>query len=123
MKQPLQDEIKVDSAYQIRASSAKRELGAKAVNCKDSPAFVVIPPKHESTWQYYSNANSIILDISNSSKRFCGRQIQPQVDVSVIKEWLDFCDSSHEALCKQKANPNIPPGFRVIDCEEPKVVC
>ncbi len=62
------------------------------------------------------------MELSETPKSFCGRQIQPQVDLSVIKGWLDFCDNNHKALCKQESNPQIPQGFQVIDCLNRKIV-
>ena len=55
------------------------------------------------------------MELSDKPHAFCGRQIRPQVDLSLLKGWLEFCNTNHKTLCR-KSSPPLPQGFRVIDC-------
>jgi hypothetical protein len=120
-REPPLDETAVDPIYCVRVFPAKSELGAWQCDFDDSPAFIVVPSRDNYPFNYH-DTKGIIMELSTTSKTFCGRQIQPQVDISVIKGWLEFCHHNHKALCKQKHKPRIPQGFRVIDCLKRKVV-
>jgi hypothetical protein len=62
------------------------------------------------------------MELSDTPGSFYGRQIQLQIDLSIIKGWLEFCDDNHKALCKQKSNPQILQGFCVIDSLTRKII-
>ena len=119
-REPPLDNTAVAQAYCLHVFPAKGEFGAWQLEFDDSPAFIVIPGR-DITYSF-RNTNGIIMELSETPGSFCGRQIQPQVDLSVIKGWLAFCDDNHETLCKQKSNPQISRGFRVIDCLTRKIV-
>ena len=120
-REPPLDKDEVDPVYCLRVFPAKRELGAWQCDFDDSPAFIVVPSR-DNYQSHYENTNGIIMELSETPESFCGRQIQPQVDLSVIKGWLEFCHNNHKALCKQESNLRIPQGFRVIDCLTRKIV-
>ncbi|KIW15980.1 hypothetical protein PV08_06030 [Exophiala spinifera] len=111
----------VDPVYYLRVFSAKGELGARQCDFEDSPAFKVVPSS-DNYAHAFRHTKGIIMELSETLESFCGRQIQPQVDLSIIKEWLEFCHNNHKTLCKEKSTMQIPPGFRVIDCLERKIV-
>lgn len=119
---PSSDESEVDPLYILRVISAKTELGAWQVEFDDSPAFVVVPMEYcNRGWINYPGTSGIIMELSNTSQAFCGRQIRPQVDLSLLKGWLEFCDKNHRTLCR-KFVPRLPQGSRVIDCLTRRIV-
>ncbi|KAF2185577.1 HET-domain-containing protein [Zopfia rhizophila CBS 207.26] len=120
-REPPLDETVVDPVYCLRVFPAKGELGAWELDFDDSPAFIVVPILDNYPFRF-QDTHGIIMELSETPENFCGRQIQPQVDLSVIKGWLEICDNNHKALCKQKPNPQVPKGFRVIDCVTRKIV-
>jgi Heterokaryon incompatibility protein (HET) len=120
-REPLFNKTIVDPVCRLRVVPAKSELGAWKLPFDDSPVFIVLQEDwHTSNFR---NAQGIIMELSESEKGFCGRQIQPRLNLSVVKEWLEFCHNNHKALCKEKSEPQIPQGFRVIDCLTRTIVC
>ncbi len=107
------------TGYYLEIFPAKGEFGAWDLPFEDTPGFKVIPLQHR---PFSLKANGLVVELSEAQKSFCGREVQPQVDLSIIKEWLSFCDDHHNALCKQKADPQVPTDFRVIDCTTRKIV-
>jgi hypothetical protein len=118
---PSSDESEVDPRYVLRVFPAKSELGAWQLEFDDSPAFVVVPARYRPDRFNYQDTSGIIMELSNTSQAFCGRQIRPQVDLSLLKGWLEFCDKNHRTLCT-KFDPRLPQGFRVIDCLTRRIV-
>ena len=49
------------------------------------------------------------------------RRLQPNIEIPVLKEWIDFCDTNHKALC-HKITLETSPGFRTIDCSTRRLV-
>ncbi|KAF8850754.1 hypothetical protein BDZ45DRAFT_184915 [Acephala macrosclerotiorum] len=109
-REPPLDKTVVAPVYCLCVFSAKSGLGAWQLGFDDSPAFIVVPSQVNYPHSY-QNTDGIIMELSETPGSFCGRQIQPQVDLSVIKGWLEFCDDNHKTLCKQKSDLQIPLGF------------
>ena len=118
---PPSDETEVDPLYILRVFPAKSELGAWRLDFDNSPGFVVVPARARQYWFNYQDTSGIIMELSNAPHAFCGRQIQPQVDLSLLKGWLEFCNTNHRTLCR-KFDPRLPQGFRVIDCLTRRIV-
>lgn len=119
---PLSDQSEVDPTYALRVFPVKSELGAWELEFDNSPFFVVVPATDRPYWLKYQDTSGIIMELSDKPHAFCGRQIRPQVDLSLPKEWLDFCDKNHKTLCRNFDPSRIPRAFRVIDCLTRKVV-
>src|SRR6185312_13627824 len=100
-REPPLDESIVDPTYRLRVFPLNDELGAWQLNIDNSPGFMVVPIR-ESNRISRPKTSGIIMEHANSLETFRGRQIKPQVDFSIIKEWLQFCDTHHKALCKPK---------------------
>ncbi|KAF4615544.1 hypothetical protein G7Y89_g15317 [Cudoniella acicularis] len=118
---PPSDETEVDPLYILRVFPAKNELGAWQLDFDNSPGFVVVPARDRQYRFNYQDNSGIIMELSNTPHAFCGRQIQPQVDLSLLKGWLEFCNINHRTLCG-KFGPRLPQGFRVIDCLTRRIV-
>ncbi|OAL45917.1 HET-domain-containing protein [Pyrenochaeta sp. DS3sAY3a] len=120
-KEPPLDESTVDPIYRLRVFPLNGELGAWQLNIDDAPGFRVVPIRDRETGKR-QKTSGIIMEHSNSLETFRGRQIKPQVDLSIIKEWLQFCDNHHKALCKPESEKRVPEGFCVIDCGTREIV-
>lgn len=120
-REPPLDESIVDPTYRLRVFPLNSELGAWQLNIDNSPGFMVVPIR-ESDRTSRPKTSGIIMEHANSLETFCGRQIKPQIDLSIIKEWLQFCDTHHTALCKPKTKMRVPEGFCVIDCGTRKII-
>jgi hypothetical protein len=81
-----------------------------SVHVEDAPAFTVRPHGPFTI----EHAPGIIMVRQEGANGLVARQLQPKVDVSLVAEWLSFCDLNHK-VCNQ-TDPPIPPGFRVLDC-------
>jgi hypothetical protein len=45
------------------------------------------------------------------------RQLHEKVDFSILRGWLQFCNTHHDVACKHRVHPgSIARGFRLIDC-------
>ncbi|CZR65432.1 uncharacterized protein PAC_15332 [Phialocephala subalpina] len=108
-------------ATRIRLTRYVSELGAWRLDFDNSPGFVVVPARDRQYRFNYQDTSGIIMELSNKPHAFCGRQIQPQVDLSLLKGWLEFCNINHKTLCR-KFDPRLPQGFRVIDCLTRRIV-
>jgi hypothetical protein len=117
---PSSDESEVDPCYVLRVFPAKSQLGAWQLDFDDSPAFVVVPARDRYR-SNYQDTSGIIMELSNKPHAFCGRQIRPHSDLSLLKGWLEFCITNHRTLCR-KFDPRLPRGFRVIDCLTRRIV-
>ncbi|KAL0941519.1 tol protein [Colletotrichum truncatum] len=119
-RSPPIKETETDPTYELRVFPAKGELGAWRLDFDDSPGFVVLPSSSHYPGSY-QDTQGIILELADIPNRLCGRQIQPRVDLSLLKGWLGFCDNNHKALCKKPIS-QMPQGFRMIDCSTRKIV-
>jgi hypothetical protein len=52
------------------------------------------------------------------------RQLHEKVDFSVLREWLQFCDTYHDTVCTNSVHSgSITRGFRLINCfKDPPVI-
>ena len=119
--EPPLNNTAVDPSYSLRVFPAKGELGAWQLSFDNSPAFKVVSDQ-DIYRNNFQDTNGIIMELSDAPKMLCGYQIQPQIDLSVVKGWLEFCENNHKALCKQISDPQMPEGFCVIDCLTRKIV-
>lgn len=113
-------------AYEMRVFSMRRELGATELGDSlgdDMPGFAVARghrPRHLSNYQ---NTGGVIMAHTVAADTFSPRQLGPQIDLSIVKEWLGYCDTNHAAkFCRRRLDPWTPTEFRVIDCKTREVV-
>lgn len=107
------------SSYELRVLRARNAVGALNIGLDNTPAFVVV----SSNAMYRSNyrgERGLILAQGENRTEISGRQISPRVDVSLIKNWIDFCKSNH-ADCRLPT-PWTLGGFQVMDCSTRTVV-
>ncbi|KAH6615021.1 heterokaryon incompatibility protein-domain-containing protein [Boeremia exigua] len=119
VKEPVLGDIAGHTGYYLKVFPARSNFGAWKLPFDESPGFRVIPLPHDPR---RPDNHGLVMELSEGQEGFCGRQIQPQVDLAIIKEWLSFCDDHHKALCKQKSDPQVPKDFCVIDCTTRKII-
>ncbi|KAK1750919.1 heterokaryon incompatibility protein-domain-containing protein [Echria macrotheca] len=123
---PLEGNTTPEPTYELHMLPAKNKLqlggidylGIPEFEFNDSPACVVLPSGYQERL-YMGNPGpepaGIILPLTGHLNGISGRAVHPRVDISVVKEWLNFCDVTHGAICGGVSDP-MPAGFRVIDC-------
>lgn len=120
-REPPLDESIEDPIYCLRVIPLNDELGAWQLDIDDAPGFMVVSRSYRFTFDR-QKPSGIIMEHANTSETFRGRQIKPQVDVSIIKKWLQFCDNHHKGSCKPQSEVRVPEGFYVIDCGTRKII-
>ncbi|KAK4104943.1 HET-domain-containing protein [Parathielavia hyrcaniae] len=111
-REPCKDEDDSTQPYNLRMLRAKGLLGARGINVNNSPALVVAANGPFRGSQ--DETAGVAIELSGASNGLFARRLQPSIDVSLILDWLAFCDRHHTA-CTQ-LDPLVPQGFRVIDC-------
>lgn len=119
-REPVLNDAAALPRYRLHTFLAKSEFGAWKLQFDDSPCFKVLPDPPPPPG--IEDSHGIIMEVSQTQKSFHGHKIQPKLDLAKIKEWLNFCCKNHQALCRQKSNPQVPPDFRVIDCTTRKII-
>ncbi|KAK4446863.1 tol protein [Podospora aff. communis PSN243] len=118
------DSAAPEPAYSLHVLSAKAELDIWETDLNDSPAFAVLPVGYLSKWswdQHEAEWSGLILPHRDDPDTVSARRLQPSIDTSLIRQWLNFCDANHNALCHKTYVPP-PPGFRVIDCSARRLI-
>ncbi|CAH0027645.1 unnamed protein product [Clonostachys rhizophaga] len=62
-----------------------------------------------------------ILPVTKGADNFSGRLIRERFDISIARRWLRSCNNNHQDYCVRSSIPFIP-GFRVIDCQERRII-
>jgi hypothetical protein len=119
VREPVLGDTVGHTGYYLKVFPARSKFGAWKLPFDDSPGFRVIPLPDDPR---RPDDHGLIMELSQGQDGFCGRQIQPQVDLAIIKEWISFCGNHHKALCKQKSDPQVPKDFCVIDCTTRKII-
>ncbi|CAI6336164.1 unnamed protein product [Periconia digitata] len=83
---------------------------------RGGPVFRVLPKDFKHSNDNPHGTQGITIQLDEKEGGFGGRRILPTIGLSLISDWLDFCNDNHTSLCKQELDPQVPPGFRVIDC-------
>ncbi|KAG6006683.1 hypothetical protein E4U21_006758 [Claviceps maximensis] len=85
----------------------------------------VVRSRASSTERRAPEPPALLTDSSWLQKGIWGREIGPTADMSVIRNWLQFCERHHQGRCGRRQASQAPlPGFKLIDCSQspPKVV-
>ncbi|CAN9413657.1 unnamed protein product [Alternaria alternata] len=120
VREPVPDNTSPHPCYYLYILPAKDELGAWKLQFDNSPGFRVAPALRSVDAR--KNPHGMIMDISETQESFRGHQIQPEVDLAMMKGWLNFCNNNHRALCNQKFDLQVPAEFHVIDCTTRKII-
>ncbi|KAM7213632.1 Heterokaryon incompatibility protein (HET) domain containing protein [Rhypophila decipiens] len=103
----------MEPGYELCILSAKTKLGAsRAADILDSTALIV-RSKYRSDESLEERI--IFEERPQELSVFSPRRLAPQANISLMDEWLAFCDTNHGA-CTDPDLP-MPRGFRVLDCE------
>ena len=124
---------------------AKMHESGNAARGKDrgySPAFLGVVPKKTGPealgWdvnaKWFQGSGMIYRTLPEGLSRsdekavikrgIWGREIAQIVDMTVAREWLQYCESSHQGRCGRRPLKVEMPGFRLVDClrSPPQVV-
>ncbi|KAK2594781.1 hypothetical protein QQS21_007528 [Conoideocrella luteorostrata] len=61
---------------------------------------------------------ALLTDSSWLQKGIWGREIGQTADLSVARNWLQFCDRHHQGRCGRRRISIDLPGFKLIDCDQ-----
>jgi hypothetical protein len=120
VREPVPDNTATHPYYYLHIFPAKDELGAWKLQFDNSPGFRVAPALRSVDAR--KNPPGMIMEVSGTKETFRGYQVQPEVDLAMIKGWLSFCGHNHKTMCKRKFDPKLPIDFRVIDCITRKII-
>lgn len=71
-----------------------------------------------------ANLNSSTGTIYNSTSQFCvrGRTLLPEVNIDLVKHWMQFCNSQHQKYCIPAKAAAIEQKIRLVDVHEYKII-
>ncbi|OAA38796.1 Heterokaryon incompatibility [Metarhizium rileyi] len=61
---------------------------------------------------------ALLTDTTWLQKGIWGREIGPSADLSIARNWLQFCDRHHQGRCGRRQVAGGLPGFKLIDCTQ-----
>ncbi|KAH6666052.1 heterokaryon incompatibility protein-domain-containing protein [Halenospora varia] len=117
--------------YCLHAFSAKGEFGLGLVKSLSDTIILAVIPEEDSKerifgpldWKMRDTTPYIFPSTTAQSPhtQLLGRLLSTDIDYDIIRGWIDFCNKYHYKLCTSTQKPSVP-GFRVIDCNDRKIV-
>jgi len=93
------------------------------------PSLWVVAPaeiRYPALLDSFAQPNCIFHEVPNPGDALSARRSSQLANVTLVKEWLAFCDRHHGADCPKPADSRgrlqTLPGFRLIDCETQRLV-
>lgn len=114
-----------DEGYELRATTAIT-FNTRVFGRIRTPVFCVMPSKwvtrHPQAKDQEDNQhhNAYILPhypASDTTRGLRVRRVQPYTDLTLVRQWIAFCDAQHQILCCHDTEGGASvPYFCVIDC-------
>jgi hypothetical protein len=101
-----------------------REVGFRSVEGYDSIVSYESAAKDEIVvelcWKYGYIFHALPQS-GHGGRRFYGRIVNPLIDFSILRGWLDYCRKNHTDSCSVSSQSS-PPGLMLIDCQT-RLIC